>query len=55
MVTSRKKTNVAPVFKKEYPGNYRPVGLISVSGNMMEQLILESSFQTLDGQEGDLE
>lgn len=27
--------------KKEYPGNYRPTSLISISGKMMEQLILK--------------
>jgi len=37
-----RKTNVPLVFKKEDPGNSRPVSLTSVPGNVMEQLILES-------------
>lgn len=39
-----RKENVAHMFKKgkkEYPGNYRPASLISISGKMMEQLILK--------------
>jgi len=39
-----RKASVTPVFKKgkkEDPGNYRPVSLISILGKMMEQLILE--------------
>jgi len=39
-----RKANVTPVFKKgkkENPGNYRPVSLISILGRVMEQLILE--------------
>ncbi|KFP26927.1 RNA-directed DNA polymerase from mobile element jockey, partial [Colius striatus] len=38
-----RKTNVASVFKKgrkDDPGNYRPVSLISIPGKVMEQLIL---------------
>ncbi|GAB0207459.1 mitochondrial enolase superfamily member 1 [Grus japonensis] len=38
-----RKANVIPVFKKgkkEDPGNYRLVSLISIPGKMMEQLIL---------------
>jgi len=39
-----RKASVTPVFKKhkkEDPGNYRLVGLTSIPGNGMEQLILD--------------
>ncbi|GAB0199208.1 mitochondrial enolase superfamily member 1 [Grus japonensis] len=38
-----RKASVTPVFKKgkeEDPGNYKPVSLTSISGKVMEQLIL---------------
>ncbi|GAB0207304.1 hypothetical protein GRJ2_003196000 [Grus japonensis] len=35
-----RKANVTLVFKKEDPGNYRPVSLNSIPGKVMEQLIL---------------
>jgi len=40
-----RKANITSVFKKgkkDDPGNYRPVILSSISGNMMEQLLLKT-------------
>ena len=38
-------SKVAPIFKKgkeEKPGNYKPVNLTSVTGKVMEQLVLDT-------------
>ncbi|CAM5128318.1 unnamed protein product [Natator depressus] len=45
-----KKANTVPIFKKgkkENPGNYRPVSLISVAGKIMEQVLDESILKHL--------
>ncbi|KAK4824987.1 hypothetical protein QYF61_022513 [Mycteria americana] len=47
--------NVMPVFKKgrkEDPGNYRPVSLTSVLGNLMEQIILSAITRHVENNQG---
>lgn len=45
MSEDKKKANITPVSKRgrrEDPGNYRLVSITSVSGKVMEQLILKT-------------
>ncbi|KAK4811018.1 hypothetical protein QYF61_015722 [Mycteria americana] len=47
--------NVTPIFKKgrkEDPGNYRPVSLTSVPGNLMEQIILSAITWHVENNQG---
>lgn len=37
-----KKANVTPILKKEDPENYKPVGLISMPGKVIEKKNLET-------------
>jgi len=53
-LVTEKKGDVAPIFskgRKDDPGNYRPVSLTSVPGEIMELVLLEAMLRHVEERE----